>query len=170
MWRWQGWLPWSVTGWNLSAIVTWVLWDITPELSETPRSNLLNQPEISICPIQATWLMENHSLHHITSGPVIPSLPSHTWLKLHTLTQANKMQSVQEFNWLLELFIQQLEVKMMDSSYKDSQPHSVQGYWPHHHGSVSIQLKFYTKYESCTQRTISYSVGYTVVWDHDLFT
>jgi len=31
------------------------------------------------------------------------------------------------------------------------------------HVSVSVWLKFYTKYESCALRTISHSVGYTVV-------
>jgi len=35
---------------------------------------------------------------------------------------------------------------------------------------VSVQLKFYTKYESCTLITISHSIGYAVVWDYNLFT
>jgi len=33
-----------------------------------------------------------------------------------------------------------------------------------------VQLKVYTKYESCALSTISCSIGYTVVQDHDLFT
>jgi len=41
------------------------------------------------------------------------------------------MKSTQELDWLLNMFIQ-LEVKVMNSSYKDSQLHSVQGYQPLH--------------------------------------
>jgi len=88
---------------------------ISPELSETPKSNLLNQPVNHIHPFQATWLMEDHILHHIPSGPFIPPSSAHTQLKLCTLTQANKSKSVQEFDQLLDVFIQQLEVKVMDS-------------------------------------------------------
>jgi len=107
---------------------------ISPKLSETPRSNLLNQPAICICPVQATQLVENHSLHHITSGAFMPPSPTHTWLKLCTLTQAKRKKSAQEFDQLLDVFIQKLEVRVMDSSYKDSQLHLVQGYQPCHHG------------------------------------
>jgi len=78
--------------------------------------------------------MENHTLHHITSGPFMPLLPAHTQLKLCTPTQANKMKSAQEFDWLLEDFIQKLKVKVMSSSYNDLQLHSVQCYQPCHHG------------------------------------
>jgi len=49
--------------------------------------------------------------------------------------------SAQELDQLLDVFIQQLEVKVMNSSYKDSWPHLVQDYCPLHHSSDDYGLE-----------------------------
>ena len=106
----------------------------SPKLSKTLKSNLPNQPVNCIHTVRTTQLEENHILHHMPSGHLMPMSLAHRQPRSCTMTHANKTKSVQELDQLLDVLIQQLEDKVMISSYRDSQLHLVQGYQPLNHG------------------------------------